>query len=246
VQLARNALPLLRDGTRGCIARICRDRRVGSRVTGIHVRTVAQVASFGMDVARVEEGLWRWTAPHPDWKQGADWEQQVGCVYWESDDAVVLIDPLVPGEPADREHFLGSLDADVVRAGRAVAVLLTCEWHARSAGELAARYDAPVVEPFSNTGLPGGIRAVEARVAEEVVYWLPGPRAIVPGDTLIGSADSVTLCPESWLGGRGGLAQLRSELAPLLDLPVERVLTSHGAPVLAGGLAALAQALAPA
>jgi len=33
--------------------------------------------------------------------------------------------------------------------------------------------------------------------------------------------------------------------APLLVLPVERVLTSHGPPVLADGHAALARALAP-
>ena len=210
------------------------------------MRTVAQVASFGMEVERVEDGLWRWTAPHPDWKEGDDWEQEVGCVYWEAEEAVVLIDPLVPSDPADRDHFLASLDRDVVRADRAVAVLLTCEWHARSAGELAARYDAPVIEPFSNAGLPGGIRAIEARVAEEVVYWLPGPRTIVPGDTLIGSTNGVALCPESWLESRGGLTQLKSDLQLMLDLPVERVLTSHGPPVLTGGLAALAQALAAA
>jgi glyoxylase-like metal-dependent hydrolase (beta-lactamase superfamily II) len=197
-----------------------------------------------MHVQRVVHGLWRWTAPHPEWKPGDDLEQDVGCVYCEGDDGVVLIDPLVPGKPADRERFLDSLDRDVERAGSVVSVLLTCEWHARSAGELAARYDASVVKPFANTGLPGGIRAIEARVAEEVVYWLPGPRTVVPGDTLVGSADGVTLCPESWLDGRGGLAQLRSDLSPLLALPVERVLTSHGPPVLAGGVAALAQALA--
>ena len=33
-------------------------------------------------------------------------------------------------------------------------------------------------------------------------------------------------------------------LAPLLDLPVERVLTSHGDPVLSGGREALARVLA--
>ena len=83
-------------------------------------------------------------------------------------------------------------------------------------------------------------------MAEEVVYWLPGAAAVVPGDTLVGSEGGVALCPESWLDGRGGLTQLRRDLAPLLDLPVERVLTSHGSPVLAGGLEKLAHALAPA
>ena len=194
---------------------------------------------------RIDDGLWRWTAPHPDWKQGDDWDRDVGCVYWEAEDAVVLVDPLIPGEPSDREHFLASLDRDVERAGRPVSVLLTCEWHGRSADELGTRYEAPVRKPSAGA-LPGGIRAVEARVAEEVVYWLPGARAIVPGDALIGARGGVRLCPASWLSGRGGLSRLRDELAPLLDLPVERVLTSHGPPVLADGRAALAQTLAPA
>jgi hypothetical protein len=37
---------------------------------------------------------------------------------------------------------------------------------------------------------------------------------------------------------------LREALRPLLDLPVEMVLTSHGAPVLIGGRASLAKVLA--
>jgi hypothetical protein len=37
---------------------------------------------------------------------------------------------------------------------------------------------------------------------------------------------------------------LRAALAPVLDLPVERVLLSHGEPVVAGGAAALRRALA--
>jgi glyoxylase-like metal-dependent hydrolase (beta-lactamase superfamily II) len=196
-----------------------------------------------VEVTQIDDGLWRWTAPHPDWKAGDDWERDVGCVYWETGDAVVLIDPLVPSDPSDRRHFLASLDEDVERAGRTVTVLLTCEWHNRSSTELAGRYDARVVTPARVHELPAGVAAIAAPVAAEVVYWLPSARTAVPGDTLLGTHDGVTLCPASWLEGRGGLRQLRRDLAPLLDLPVERVLTSHGPPVLAGGHAALAQAL---
>ena len=196
-----------------------------------------------MEAAQIADGLWRWTAPHPEWKASDDWGQDVGCVYWEADDAVVLIDPLVPQKPADRNHFLESLDKDVDRAGRPVTVLLTCEWHGRSSAELAGRYDGRVLLPSVGQRLPGGMAAIEASVADEVVYWLPGPRTAVPGDTLLGADDGLVLCPESWLQERGGLAQLRRDLAPLLELPVERVLTSHGPPVLADGHAALAQAL---
>ena len=54
------------------------------------------------------------------------------------------------------------------------------------------------------------------------------------------------LCPESWLGYLGSgltLAQLRLVLRPLLELPIELVLVTHGEPVLSGGREALAEAI---
>ena len=47
--------------------------------------------------------------------------------------------------------------------------------------------------------------------------------------------------PRVWLGYLPGfgLADLRRALEPLLELPVERVLASHGEPVLADGGAAI-------
>ena len=196
-----------------------------------------------MLVEQLTQGLWRWTTPHPDWQAKDDWARDVGCVYWEAEDAVVLIDPLIPVDEPQRDRFLDALDRDVERAGRPVTLLLTCAWHGRSSEELVDRYGGCVVLPFSGDALPIGVDAIEAPVAQEVVYWLAGSRAVVPGDTLLGTEDGLALCPASWLASRGGLSRLRSDLAPLLELPVDRVLTSHGAPVLADGRAALAQAL---
>ena len=69
----------------------------------------------------------------------------------------------------------------------------------------------------------------------------------MPGDRVLGGREGgLRLCPQSWLGylsspvNRAELAEL---LRPLLDLPIERVLVSHGQPVLAGGRAALAEAI---
>ena len=75
-----------------------------------------------MKGSELAPGLWRWTAPHPNWREGADWEQEVGCVYYEAPDATVLIDPLVPPE---RERFFEALDRDVERRGLPVSILLT-------------------------------------------------------------------------------------------------------------------------
>ena len=85
-----------------------------------------------MDVHRIAPGLWRWTAFHEEWRK------DVGCVYLETDDATVLIDPLVA--PEDSERFLEYLDADVERASSPVHILLTVYWHVRSSAELAKRY----------------------------------------------------------------------------------------------------------
>jgi glyoxylase-like metal-dependent hydrolase (beta-lactamase superfamily II) len=67
----------------------------------------------------------------------------------------------------------------------------------------------------------------------------------VPGDVILGAeGGGLRLCPDSWLPGSTGQSQLRSSLQPLLDLPVERVLVSHGEPVLRGGRQALERILA--
>lgn len=194
-----------------------------------------------MDVTRLDDGLWRWTTAHPEWQPGGGWEQDVGCVYWEADDAVVLVDPLVPTQEAERTRFLDALDRDIERLGRDVAVLVTCSWHRRSADELGERYGGRLLGP-GDEPLPAGVTAVAAPTASEVVYWLAGAAAVVPGDVLLGTEGGVRLCPSSWLG-RGRLSDLAAELRPLLELPVERVLTSHGPPVTSGGAAALARAL---
>jgi glyoxylase-like metal-dependent hydrolase (beta-lactamase superfamily II) len=92
--------------------------------------------------------------------------------------------------------------------------------------------------------LPAAIEAFPTARGGEVVLWLPAHRALVPGDTLLGDGrGGVRMCPESWLPEGKGHRELADALRPLLDLPVQRVLVSHGEPVLKGGRAALGRAL---
>jgi glyoxylase-like metal-dependent hydrolase (beta-lactamase superfamily II) len=98
--------------------------------------------------------------------------------------------------------------------------------------------------------LPGGIQAFQTARKSEVVYWLPQHRAAVVGDVLLGAGakphatdEPLRLCPERWLEG-ADYDDLRESFAPLLQLPVEHVLVSHGEPVLGDGGRALADALA--
>ena len=83
----------------------------------------------------------------------------------------------------------------------------------------------------------------------ETLFWLPAHGALVSGDLLLGDGDGgVRVAPASWFSAndeerswyREGLPR---DVAPLLDLPIERVLVSHGEPVLSGGRDALAAAL---
>jgi hypothetical protein len=186
-------------------------------------------------VQRIVEGLWRWTVRHPEWEPDAepespaDWPPDVGCVAYAAGEKVALIDPLVVD--------WGPVDAVV--AGRPVAVLTTIGWHARSSEEAIARYRG-------SPAVPAGVEAIEFPDAGETIFWLPGPRALVPGDRIVGAAGGLRLCPESWLRYLpSGLTvdALRDALRPLLDLPVERVLVSHGKPILERGRDALAAAI---
>ena len=187
-----------------------------------------------MRVDELAPGLWRWTAPHPDWTDGDDWEQEVGCVYYEAPGATVLIDPLVPPE---RAKFFEALDQDVERRGLPVAILVTCPWHERSVAELTERYGAADTPP---AGVEPFLVLPEI---EETVWWLPGPRALVAGDVLLGAPDGVRVCPDDWLEPPAEPASIRAALRRLLELPVERVLISHGEPVLEDGRSALERAL---
>jgi glyoxylase-like metal-dependent hydrolase (beta-lactamase superfamily II) len=204
-----------------------------------------------MDVHRIAPGLWRWTAFHEEWRR------VVGCLYLETDDATVLFDPLVPGD--DAERFLEYLDADVERADGDVHIVLTVYWHVRSTAELAKRYNADIWAPSRSAkpverrlelaprgvrpgdALPGGVEAHESGRASELVYLLAQHRALVAGDVLLG--DPLRICPGGWVG-KGGQKAVREALRPLLDRPLDRVLVSHGDPVLRAGHAALAAALA--
>ena len=170
-----------------------------------------------MDVLEIAPGLWRWTAYHEEWKE------DVGCVYVETEDGVVLIDPLVP--PEDTAKFWKALDRDVKRHKGPVHVLITVFWHARSAAAMRERFDARIWGPSSGksaiarrTGvvtdtfapgdpLPGGLEAYRTARAAEVVYWVSEHSALVPGDVLARRR-------QGWREDVPGVVAARVEVAP--------------------------------
>jgi hypothetical protein len=190
----------------------------------------------------IASGLRRWTAHHEEWNE------DVGSLALETDDGLVLIDPIDPPRELRRpEH-----------------VVLTVFWHYRSTPRLRAKRvwaSSRTVKALANRSvtvtdpiargvlLPGGIQPFETARRGELVYWLPDQKAVAVGDVLLGAGakprpttDPLRLCPERWLG-QATHADLRDSLRPLLDLPVQRVLVSHGKPVLRAGKRALEQVL---
>jgi len=193
-----------------------------------------------VNVSRLHDGLWRWTGLHPGWRPGLGWEREVGCVYAELPDAILLVDPLVP--PEDAERFLRHLDADVERLGLPVSIVLTTGSHRRSADELAARYGAAVGGPEPEGAVAYDLTAYDLGWRGERAWWLAGHCALVLGDAVRGDGAGGVALADALLGD--GAAGVRAVLRQLLELPVETLLPAHGQAVPTGGRDALARAAA--
>ena len=59
---------------------------------------------------------------------------------------------------------------------------------------------------------------------DETLWWLPEHATLVAGDVLVGADGGIEVCPDSWLDERSSHASIRAALAPLLELPLERVI----------------------
>ncbi len=153
-------------------------------------------------------------------------------MYVEDAEAIVLIDPLVPGDEDDARRFWDALDRDVERLGLPICVLLTSPWHERSAAAVEARCGACGMTPTGVQPIPVS--------HEEAVFWIPAHGALVAGDALLGTGDGLRLQPPDWLDG--DYPAFVEAVGTLRDLPVELVLPSHGPPVLERGSEALAHA----
>jgi hypothetical protein len=205
----------------------------------------------GLVVQEIESGLWRWAAPHPEWDPDptstTGWIEEVGSVYCELPGAILLVDPVVPAYAADAARLWSALDRDVERLGRPVCVVITVHWHRRGADAVVARYGA------HDGVVPDGARAIAlGDPIGETAYALPQFRALVVGDVVIGGdaiagerAEGVRVCPPGWYGSTAAERAwyagpgLPSALRRMAQEPAERILTTHGSPLLAGGGAAL-------
>jgi glyoxylase-like metal-dependent hydrolase (beta-lactamase superfamily II) len=76
---------------------------------------------------------------------------------------------------------------------------------------------------------PIGVEVFAGKNRHDLVLWIEDRRALVAGDTLIDRGNGLEL-PDSWLPPGVTREQALEVLRPLLDLPVEIVLATHGGP----------------
>lgn len=184
----------------------------------------------------LRQGIWRWEARHPIWTAndgGPDgWGPEVASYAIDTGEHLLLIDPLAV--PAT---------VDELAPGRERAIVLTCPWHERDARTAAEHLGAPIFVPPPDEGdndptpgtvfaagdrLPVGVEAFLGIEPNDLVLWIESRRALVLGDTLVDRGDGLEI-PVTWLRDVT-LAEVLATLRPLLDLPVEIVLPTHGPP----------------
>lgn len=220
-----------------------------------------------MSIAELAPDLWRWTARHPDWHPADAFGAEVASYALVAGDELLLLDPLLPdgnGNDDDTGAVLERLDA-LAAAAKATQILITIGYHVRSAEPLRDRYAAHIHGPKSvagrladtkaftilEPGVPGPAGAVAHAIGSprrtELPLWLPSHHALAFGDALVTTPEGKLRMWAQKPRDARQIAFYRSRFAPTLDplrdLPAQRILTTHGPPILDDGAAKLATAL---
>jgi glyoxylase-like metal-dependent hydrolase (beta-lactamase superfamily II) len=202
-------------------------------------------------------GLWHWEAPHPEWTPGERWKQVVSSYAIDDDERLLLFDPLaVPNEleerAADRETAIvltapwHERDAErlVERLGVPVFTPLpdTAEDLMQKYGITAdqagdgspdlvwlLRENKGEARPFSpGDRLQFGAEVFPGREPNDTVLWIESHRAAISGDTLVDFGQGLEI--NGWLRAGVTHEEVIERLRPLLALPIEHVLATHGGP----------------
>jgi len=209
-------------------------------------------------VRELRPGLWHWEAPHPDWQPTEPWSENVSSYAIDDGERLLLFDPLaVPielvGRAADRETAIvltapwHERDARglVERLGVPVYTPLpdTAEDLMRTYGITAEQAgdgspdvrwlrDGEAGEAHwysAGDRLPVGVQAFPGQKRNDLVLWIEGRRSVVAGDTLVDFGEGLQINPR-WLPAGVTREQVVGGLRPLLALPVDHVLATHGGP----------------
>jgi glyoxylase-like metal-dependent hydrolase (beta-lactamase superfamily II) len=215
-------------------------------------------------VHELRPGLWHWEAPHPEWEPSEPWHQLVSSYAVDDGDRLLLFDPIAPPREID-ELGAGRETAVVLtapwherdtqslveRLGVPVFTPLP-----DSAQDLMEKYGITAEQardgspdlvwllrekkgearPYSpGDRLPVGVQAFPGREQNDMVLWIESKAAVVSGDTLKDVGQGLEISVD-WLREGVTREQVAEGLRPLLALPVEHVLATHGGPTDRGAL----------
>ncbi len=209
----------------------------------------------------IAPNVWRWTRRHPEWHPGA-FGAEVASFWMRDDVGLVIVDPLLDDKTDPVLHALESNAFGTVR------ILITVPYHVRSAElvweHLSKQHDTAIfgharcASRLENTAglvplkggetLAGDVRAypIGSPRRTEFPFEIPSHRALVWGDAVVETGKGAlrvwddpldTPKRKTWWDER-----FLPTLRPLAKLDIERVLVTHGQPVLKGGAKALARA----
>jgi glyoxylase-like metal-dependent hydrolase (beta-lactamase superfamily II) len=209
-------------------------------------------------VHELRPGLWHWQAPHPAWESTEPWDQNVSSYAIDDGERLLLFDPLgVPSEleavAAERETAIvltapwheRDSESLVERLGAPVYTPLpdsaqflmdTYGLTAEQAGDGSPdvvwllREGKGEARPYTvGDRLPFGADVYPGHKANDTVLWLESRRAVISGDTLVDFGQGLEI-NERWLPPGVTREEVAVGLRPLLELPVEHVLATHGGP----------------
>jgi glyoxylase-like metal-dependent hydrolase (beta-lactamase superfamily II) len=209
-------------------------------------------------VRELRPGLWHWQALHRQWEESEPWDPNVSSYAIVDDERLLLFDPL--GVPSELEALASERETAIVltapwherdaeslveRLGVPVYTPLpdsaqflmdtygiTAEqagdgapdvvWLLREGKGEARVYSAGDRLPFGADVFPG-------HKPNDTVLWIESQRAVISGDTLVDFGQGLEI-NERWLRPGVTREEIAAGLRPLLALPVEHVLATHGTP----------------
>jgi glyoxylase-like metal-dependent hydrolase (beta-lactamase superfamily II) len=209
-------------------------------------------------VRELAAGLWHWAAPHPAWGPSEPWEREVSSYAIDDGERLLLFDPLSP--PREIEELLDDRKTAIVltnpwheRDTRSLVERLGVPVHTplpETAEDLIQKYGITAEQagdgspdlawlvkegqgearPYSpGDGEPAGVQAFAGREPQDMVLWIESHRTVISGDTLVDFGRGLEIHAE-WLRKAVTREQVVEGLRPLLELPVEHVLPTHGRP----------------
>jgi glyoxylase-like metal-dependent hydrolase (beta-lactamase superfamily II) len=209
-------------------------------------------------VDELAPGLLHWKAPHPDWESGEPWDQNVSSYAIDDGERLLLFDPIAP--PSEIEELAAKRKTAIVltapwheRDSRVLVERLglpvytprpdSAEYLMKKYGitaEQAGDGSPDVVwllkegigeaHPYTaGEQLDVGVKAFPGQKPNDMVLWIESHRAAIAGDTLVDFGEGLHINPR-WLDPDVTREQVVEGLGPLLHLPVEHVLATHGGP----------------